>query len=731
MNRARLNRAIKGLTDSLSEKHRPEAELLGRFIQTGDQAAFECLVRRHGQMVLAVCRRMLGNEADAEDAFQAAFLILARKASSVRPADDLAGWLHGVACKTATHARRTDARRRLREARAASPSNAREPAADSGLREVIDLELARLPVKYRDVVILCDLEGMDRREAARRLGCPEGTVASRLARARARLAERLRGRGLDPSYSSVIVPAVVPFSVVDSTVDAACLLVVPEKATLLAEGVIKAMFLTKVKIAAILLLAVGLTAGVGMSVTVGMPPEVPAAQLQYATTRGADAKEESGKPSATAAKDGQDDPKTLRLDKDVARVVWSADGKLMASISLRSEQRKSDEVEQVDSFRTVKVWDAVTGKEIVSLGEMKNPGLIDVAFAPDGATIALSFFRQIEEGSKVELWDARRGALAKTIELDYGRIVPRFAFAPDGKTLGVLYAGDKGRDRKVAQIRGGVRLLDLADGKEIRMIRGHEHMAISLAFSPDGKLLATGGYTSDGDIRLWDVATGKELSRIAAGAGVPVMAFARSGMTLAAGLTDGRLVLYDVPTGKALRTLNGAAESISALAFSLDDRFLASAGKVMNDKKSTNRVQLWDLQTGQLLRSWNDTGASLAFSSDGKTLAILGTDAAVRLWQLKDLDLVKKPNAEFGFGKLIDQLIKEKNDDQAVEALYLATVGRYPVEPERKFAIDHLAKHKERREAMIDLVWTLINTKEFNARLDGLNDRDTRKQFKK
>ena len=123
-----LNEAMRRLTSSLGGPVLGDADLLERFLLSGDGAAFECLVRRHGPMVLATCRRVLGNEADAEDSFQAAFLVLARKAGSVRPAEGLAGWLHGVARKTAMQARRADARRRAREAQHLTES--REPAPD-------------------------------------------------------------------------------------------------------------------------------------------------------------------------------------------------------------------------------------------------------------------------------------------------------------------------------------------------------------------------------------------------------------------------------------------------------------------------------------------------------------------------------------------------------------------------------------------------------------------------
>ena len=175
-----------------------DAELMARFIADHDADAFALLVRRHGPMVHGVCRRVLRAHADADDAFQATFLVLARRAASVRPRSLLANWLYGVASRTALAARRAAAVRRLKEQTAAG-MRVEAPAGEAPpdeLREVVDRELSALPDAYRAAVVLCDLEGMSRRDAAARLGWPEGTLSGRLARARSLLASRLSRRGL-------------------------------------------------------------------------------------------------------------------------------------------------------------------------------------------------------------------------------------------------------------------------------------------------------------------------------------------------------------------------------------------------------------------------------------------------------------------------------------------------------------------------------------------------------
>src|SRR5262245_42532773 len=171
--------------------------LLESYVRTREEEAFAALVRRHGPMVWGVCRRMLGHE-DAEDAFQATFLVLARKAAAVVPRAMVANWLYGVAHQTALKARANTARRGAREQQVVTmPEPAVQPEKLwDDVRPLLDLELRRLPDKYQAVIVLCDLDGKTRKEAARQLACPEGTVAGRLARARVMLAKRLTQRGV-------------------------------------------------------------------------------------------------------------------------------------------------------------------------------------------------------------------------------------------------------------------------------------------------------------------------------------------------------------------------------------------------------------------------------------------------------------------------------------------------------------------------------------------------------
>jgi RNA polymerase sigma factor (sigma-70 family) len=237
-----------------------DAQLLARFIDSREEAAFAALVRRHGRMVLGVCRRILGHAQDAEDAFQATFLVLARKATSVVKREALASFLYGVAYRTALQARAAAVRRRARERQVVEmPHPEAPPQEQQEWRPVLDRELNALPDRYKGPVVLCDLEGKTRREAARQLGLSEGTLSSRLARARRLLAKRLSRQGVSLSGGALAgllyegaASAAVPAQLASSTVKAAVLLAAGQAAAatpaaLLMNEVLKAMLMTKLK----------------------------------------------------------------------------------------------------------------------------------------------------------------------------------------------------------------------------------------------------------------------------------------------------------------------------------------------------------------------------------------------------------------------------------------------------------------------------------------------------
>ena len=261
----------------------PDGQLLAQFATRGGDAAelaFSALVERHGAMVLRVCRAILRDEHDAQDAFQATFLVLARKAGSLWARDSLRPWLYGVALRTASCARSAKIVRREHEQRAAELMTRGVVAKEDwdDLERVLHEEIGRLPERYRRPILLCYFEGLTHDQTASQLNWPVGTVRSRLARARERLRIRLTRRGIAPdaAYLQVLSfrPGLLPANLIDPTVKAAMQLAVRKavgaglvsaSAAAMTEGVLRAMFVSNLKVTAATLLAVGvITFGMGL-----------------------------------------------------------------------------------------------------------------------------------------------------------------------------------------------------------------------------------------------------------------------------------------------------------------------------------------------------------------------------------------------------------------------------------------------------------------------------------
>jgi RNA polymerase sigma factor (sigma-70 family) len=302
--RAVLRRDGGGMTDG---------QLLKCFIDELDDSAFEALVHRHGPMVLGVCRRVLRNDHDAEDAYQATFLVLVRKAATIVPREMVGNWLYGVAYQTASRARAVAAKRWVRERQVEVMPETKAAAQDCRheLQAVLDQELSRLPAKYRIPIVLCGLEEKSHKDAARQLGWPQGTLSVRLARARKMLADRLARRGimlsggLMTALSPGAASACVPHALFVGTARAAKLLsggqvmpagMVPAGVIALTDGVVKAMLLTRLKLAATVLLAVAiLGTGAGLFVR-----RAPAGQV--ASDKAQDGGEKGSKNKSSAVK---------------------------------------------------------------------------------------------------------------------------------------------------------------------------------------------------------------------------------------------------------------------------------------------------------------------------------------------------------------------------------------------------------------------------------------------
>jgi RNA polymerase sigma factor (sigma-70 family) len=258
--------ALQGMSEC-----RTDGQLLEQFVSARDEASFALLLQRHGAMVWNVCRRVLGSTHDADDAFQATFLVLVRKADSIRPREAVGNWLYGVAYRTALEARRRIVRRRAKEQslQDVPPPESKPEEPWQELWPILDRELSRLADKYRLPIVLCDLEGRSRKEVAQQLAIPEGTLSSRLATARKKLAARLARCGFAVSAASLgilltekVATASLALSLLSVTTKAALLVaagsttadgVVSATVSTLSEGVLKAMFIAKIKTAALVL----------------------------------------------------------------------------------------------------------------------------------------------------------------------------------------------------------------------------------------------------------------------------------------------------------------------------------------------------------------------------------------------------------------------------------------------------------------------------------------------
>jgi RNA polymerase sigma factor (sigma-70 family) len=606
---------MRGALDRVRQATRPaddgadDDRLLEAFVARGDADAFAALVRRHGRLVLGVCRRVLADRQDAEDALQATFLVLVRKAATVRKRRSLRGWLHRVATRAALDAREAWARRRAREVPMAGLAEPgvppQTPTADLGA--LLDQELDRLPEKYRQAVILCDLEGRTRREAARLLGVADGTLSGRLTTAHRLLAKRLSARGLASAGGALPAAlaaasagaAEAPSALVATTarsaaaLSAGALAEIPGPVLSLTRGVLNAMRMRHLKVVALVSVTVTLAA-LGAGAWFG--PALLARPAGEEPPRPPAAERPEPKPGEAARRE----VRVLAGHGSTVYVAFGSGGRLAT----------------YSSDRSVRFWDPTSGKETARLLGHTGP-VASAAFAPDGKTLATT------DGESVRLWDADTGEQRSAHGGALAGVV-RLAFSPDGRTLACV-AG-----------RGEVRLWDVAGDRVVRTFNA-EHprdkpvVCPSIAFSPDGRHLAqayTDGHPGPSYLRVWDVAEGKLARTLVDGAEFDLwaVAFSADGKLLAAGDMNGRVRLFDTARWEQVGGLD-ARDQLRSLAFAPGGRTLALGLR--------RDVQLWDAATGERLRTLSGHGnwvLSLAFAPDGATLASGSSDRTARLW---------------------------------------------------------------------------------------------------
>jgi RNA polymerase sigma factor (sigma-70 family) len=659
--RARILRHIHQLTAAQAAGGLSDAELLGRFAARRDEGAFAALLERHGPLVLGVCRRVLRHEPDVEDAFQATFLVLARKAASIRRRESVASWLHRVARHLAVKARVRSARRQAREGQLEDV-----PAPASGdeltwreLSAALDEELQRLPEKYRAPLVLCCLEGKARDEAARELGWTVGAVKGCLQRGRELLRARLARRGLAlPAAllaallarpACAAVPALLAVGTVRGALAAGTGAAgsVTVRAAALAEAALPAAMSGRLKAVAALVLALALVGtAAGLLAPQAAPPPPPPGPAPAARPA-ADKGQPQPAPAPAEGRDAHGDPLPpgalarfgtvrLRHGDRIYALALSRDGKLLASTDASGHIRLWDPATgkalhrlrdgrsvfsaalspdgkrlATGGQRDVVLWDTATGKEVRRLQGMNNATMA-VAFSPDGKLLASG-----SHDNKVRLWDMVTGQPPRVLE-GHTRNVYCVAFSSDGTTLA---SGGTGKT---------VRLWDVATARQRATLTGHRDRVRALSFSPDGKRLASA--SEDVTVCIWDVAAGKptlHLRGVRWDNWIYGVAFTPDGKgLLTSGHFDGAVRLWDAGTGKEVRCFPARQRDNAVLALSADGRVLAAGG-------SNGVVRLWDLATGRehFPGRGHDAGLwTLAFSPDGKTLAAGGANEPISLW---------------------------------------------------------------------------------------------------
>jgi RNA polymerase sigma factor (sigma-70 family) len=450
-------RRLKHIATRARTADQTDRQLLQRFARTGEEAAFAALVDRYGALVLGVCRRVLHHAADAEDAFQATFLVLAKKAGSQSWQDSISNWLHGVAYRISMKARTEKARRRRREQKAGEQTST-EPQADVTWRElrgVLDEELAKLPARYRAPLILCYLEGKTRDEAAGQLGWTPGSVKGRLERGRELLRGRLARRGLALSavLCATLLPetagAAVPASLCAATIQAGLhfaaghLTVVSSGVLSLAQGVLYTMLLTKLKIAtAVVLMAgfLGIGGGLVTRDALAASDDLPAATAQ-AVVSGQDKGERQAEREQK-----RDRPKEGDRPKDGDR---RKDAERKEGDRPKEGDRRRDgdrELGKGEVRGIVQAVDVAKGTLTLTLGgERRNPSAHTYSLAGKDVPVATG------TGQKLKLTDLTEG-LRVVIRLSSEEDVTRIEVeAP--RIGGVLAAVDPAKS--TIELRGG------------------------------------------------------------------------------------------------------------------------------------------------------------------------------------------------------------------------------------------------------------------------------------
>jgi RNA polymerase sigma factor (sigma-70 family) len=740
----RLLPALRRVVFVREAADRPDGELLGAFVAERDADAFAVLVRRHGPMVLGVCRRVVGDIHAADDAFQAVFLVLARRAAAVRPRGQVGNWLYGVAYRTAMKARAVLARRRSREKQVDAMPEPPAPATTdpwTDLHPIIDEELARLPDKLRLPVVLCDLEGRPQRAVAKHLGIAPATLAARLASARRLLATRLSRRGIALSGGALAgllgeraSAACVGPGLADSAVRAAEVVaaggtsealtsLVSAHAVHLCEGVMRMMMLAKLKAAgACALLALALTGGLGIGLAPARAGDDPVPPPSSGTAT-------APRPPAPQPPQLVDDATFLRrlcldltgtLPTRIEMTYFVGDrttdkrqkvvGWLVASDVVKAHLAKILGV-PVNRIRLIKLLDAANGAtvrlSVLVDATTTNIRTTAVAFAPDGKTL----FADFDSDGTIDLLNANQEHRSRGVA---------FTDIDRGGTPDVLVA--------IGETRSGTYLV----GEGINSNSGVSGDVTNVA-DPAGRRSDIGllqdltSLTVPVQYKKWLVVADPPAQSPQVAKPAPAGGQSQDGGSLLFYNME-----YSVPLGDTdIVFLRRVIEQVrNAPPTALEEKYFTE------DKDPKKREKLLDLLlkdatvAKKLGDDWKkkmlEPPATPTLTTFLTTITNPPDAQNARLWRIAPssphpwnayqgltVTVVQQSDRT---DKLIGELFAaKKTDEQVLEAVTLAVVGRLPTDGEKRLTLAAVSKAADRKAAWVEVAKALAGSPEAKA----------------
>lgn len=625
-----------------STEEESDACLISDFLENRSESSLIALVQRHGAMVYRLCLRSLGHCQDAEDAFQATFLVLALKARSIRKKASVASWLHGVAYRVASRLRqkRTTVRNHEVQVEELPDVASSDTSSKHRIDHRIDQELAMLPGKLKEAIVLCDLEGLTQREAAQRCGCPEGTMSARLTRGRRLLANRLSqkdiavGTGLLAMLLRPRPGAAMSYRLLSSTAQGALAHVtgagtatglLSANAISLAQGACQTMFLSKKNLAIVVLAMVGIV-GTAVSMVLQHPQgetgEHPKRILE------ADSKESPNRDDPTK-KAVQAEPSfrygstQFRWGGRVSSLEYSPDGKrlLSAGSGWGAAVWSAETGKLIRHFPYFGAWTTASfssdGKHVVLAGYHLGP--VPVLDIDSGKQISV-----IKKGSKTARFSAD-GRIVFTVlgnrlagfDAASGEPLPRFAGLGEGDWM--IAAAPKGTLVAVNSHLGDLWVWDWKTRKLVAQTTGIGtgiHNAKDLEFTPDGRSLIV--FVKGKGVELRDARKLTVIRRFSTGRAGAV-GISRNGKRLAVSShASSWVTVFDLQTGKKIRSWEGHFEHVSSVALSPDGKRLACG----TDYGGAARI--WDVATAKELfptQGHQATIGRLTVLKDGSVIA--------------------------------------------------------------------------------------------------------------